>query len=841
LLRRVEQDRALLRERFGAAGALCEIETGLSDRHADGRTVARLRFAEGPNIVYKPRSVAIEAAWSALLSWLSENGGEPPPAPRVLERAGYGFVEFLEPCELAGAREARDYFRKAGALLCLAWVAGLDDLHRENVIATRGGPALIDTETALQPQFASESGPGSGAMARAAGRWNRSFLRSGLLTTLKLDAAGRPVEIGGLRGRGGHPIAAKARRFSSPNTDAMELVWETAAAAATRNLPTLGGDPLFPDDFSEEAVDGFSSMYRFLLERREAVAAPGGPLDPFAGAECRLVVRPSAVYAGLLLELSAPGFLRDGLTRSFAIDSLSRIFRFERERPALWLLTRQEQGALERLDLPRFSVDPASRSIRAGTDEEIGGRIARSGLEAARDRLALLCPEDLAAQRALLEDELSAASASGQVGRPRTGRRPAGFSGRSFRRTAEDIGEEIRSQASEQAGGALTWKTPAAEGERGGEPGVAHGLYAGASGIVVFFAALGAVSGSREPFGIARAAALPIAAALDSSPPPHAGPAELIGACNGLGSLVYALVTAGKLASDPWYFEVAARAASRITRETIDGDNELDVESGAAGAILGLLALETVAPDSGALERAVLCGEHLLSLRREMGDGLWGWPSRGGLCLAGFAHGAAGIALALGRLSRPAGRPDFGRAALSACRYESTLYDPGHENWPVLSAKRPGQERIVMTAWCHGAPGIAISRAGLSGALGEGEVASDLARALAATRKAGPLGTDHLCCGNAGLVEALLVCGETFARTDWIDEAQSRASVLLQGAIERGGFRFRLEDPGPPSEPDPGFFRGLAGVGYTLLRVAVPATLPSVLCFADAAGFRPPA
>jgi lantibiotic modifying enzyme len=215
-----------------------------------------------------------------------------------------------------------------------------------------------------------------------------------------------------------------------------------------------------------------------------------------------------------------------------------------------------------------------------------------------------------------------------------------------------------------------------------------------------------------------------------------------------------------------------------------------------------------------------------------MGDGMWGWPSRGGLCLAGFAHGAAGIALALGRLSLAARRPDFGHAALAACRYEATLYDAARGNWPVLSARRAPGERIVMTAWCHGAPGIAIALSELSGILDEAEIGPNLARALSATRRAGPLGTDHLCCGNAGLVEALLTCGQTRA----LPEARSRASALLTGAIERGAFRFEKEEPGPPLPPAPGFFRGLSGVGYTLLRVAAPALLPCVLGFAGAAG-----
>ena len=835
LLRRVEEDRGLLRERFGAGGRLLEVETGLSDRHAGGRTVASLRFAEGPRLVYKPRDVAIEAAWSNLLSWLRENGGEALPAPHVLERAGYGFVEFLEPAELGDMGRAREYFRRAGALLCVAWIAGLDDLHRENVIATSGGPAVVDAETALGPQFAWEIVPNGGsAIERAAERWNESFLRSGLLTTLRMDGTGRPVETSGLRGRGGYPVAAKARRFDNPNSDAMVLVWETVPAGATKNLPTLKGVPLVPDDFPQEILDGFVSTYRFLLERRDGVAAAGGPLDRFAGARSRIVLRPSTAYSALLLELSAPGFLRNGVTRSFAIDSINRVFRGVSERPALWLLMREERRALEALDIPRFSVDPASRSIRTASGEAIEGPIVRSGLEAARDRLASMSREDQEEQRALLEEHLYAASPHDRSEGPCPEARPAGFSRRSLLRMSQDIGDEIRALAVESAGGGLTWRTPSSSGERSGEPGMAHGLYGGGAGIVLFLSALGAATGKKRFFEVARAAAVPIAAALESPPARDAGDKELIGACNGLGSLAYALAIASKLASDSWLAGVAERAAARINPEAVSEDEELDVESGAAGAILGLLALEAVAPGSGALRSAVLCGEHLLARRVEMGEGKWAWPSRDGLCLAGFAHGAGGIALALGRLSGPAGRPDFARAAQAACRYEATLYAPESGNWPVLS-KVPTQEPgIVMNAWCHGAPGVAISRAGLFGLLEEKEIVADLERAVAATRNAGPLSTDHACCGNAGLVEALLTCGEKLRRPDWIEEARLRASVFLQSAIERGSFRFSPDGPVGTSRAEPGFFRGLSGVGYTLLRVAAPGSLPSVLSFACA-------
>ncbi|MEO6324713.1 MAG: hypothetical protein ABIT01_17030, partial [Thermoanaerobaculia bacterium] len=54
------------------------------------------------------------------------------------------------------------------------------------------------------------------------------------------------------------------------------------------------------------------------------------------------------------------------------------------------------------------------------------------------------------------------------------------------------------------------------------------------------------------------------------------------------------------------------------------------------------------------------------------------------------------------------------------------------------------------------------------------------------------------------------------------------AAMLLDAALARGSFRFQ---PSGAEQPAPGFWRGLSGVGYLLLRLAKPSALPSVLAF----------
>ena len=75
-------------------------------------------------------------------------------------------------------------------------------------------------------------------------------------------------------------------------------------------------------------------------------------------------------------------------------------------------------------------------------------------------------------------------------------------------------------------------------------------------------------------------------------------------------------------------------------------------------------------------------------------------------------------------------------------------------------------------------------------------------------------------------------------RPDLVTEARSRAaSVVRDAARDNGRYSFLRDDRSEVN--DPSFFRGLAGIGYELLRLADPVALPSVLALAPQAGWGP--
>jgi lantibiotic modifying enzyme len=128
-------------------------------------------------------------------------------------------------------------------------------------------------------------------------------------------------------------------------------------------------------------------------------------------------------------------------------------------------------------------------------------------------------------------------------------------------------------------------------------------------------------------------------------------------------------------------------------------------------------------------------------------------------------------------------------------------------------------------SWCHGAPGIGLARLGALDVMDSQSIRNDIRCALITTEQCGELTQDHICCGNAGLAETLLVAGGKLHDPGWTQKAlriMSNIAVRIKGG-SIGGDTFRN------GFCHPSLFQGAAGVGYQFLRLSCPEKIPSVL------------
>ena len=191
--------------------------------------------------------------------------------------------------------------------------------------------------------------------------------------------------------------------------------------------------------------------------------------------------------------------------------------------------------------------------------------------------------------------------------------------------------------------------------------------------------------------------------------------------------------------------------------------------------------------------------------------------------MTGFSHGAAGIAYALLRLYGVTQDTIFLAAAEEAIAYERSVFSPVAQNWPDLRGDKPS----FIANWCHGAPGIALARLGSLGILDNEEIRQEIDIALHTTQKFALQDIDHLCCGNFGRMDVLLVAARQLQRPELLEIVQKQAAWVVTRAEKAGSYQ--LFSSLLRGTYNPGFFQGTAGIGYELLRLAYPNLIPSAL------------
>lgn len=639
--------------------------------------------------------------------------------------------------------------------------------------------------------------------------------------------------MGGFCGRGGHLSTRENRVWKFAGTDAMEPVFEPLTAEPMENLVRLDGEILPPSGFQGEIAEGFETTYRFLIDHREELLGTRSPLSGFAEETTRLIFRPSNLYALVQSRLISPEYQHEGIDGSLLIDSLNRVFAGSPSRPKLWPLVADERAALERLDIPLFTMAIGDTRVVSESGETIDEHYRKSGLDVVTDRLRFLSPEDLQRQTELIRAALSGQTeivlSAFESSVPDT----PPLSREELLSSALRIAGAIHERAIRGDDGGATWIAPAyLRLDDRTDQGLSYYLYDGAAGISLFLAALASVGHRPIDRELALAALRPIEMVMNSDEPSRLLEQEGIGICNGLGSLVYSLTVVASLLDEEKLIALARRLALEISDAKIARDRRLDIEGGAAGAIVALLELFDATGDREVLARATACGEHLLSNQLPLSlGGAWigEVAGDGGPALAGLAHGAAGFAFAMARLGAVTGKSRFLHAAKRAVDYERSLYSSAEGNWPVLTSD--GNSRF-MTAWCHGAPGLALGRLGSLGSINGIETREEIDQALGTTSGSGMSPVDHLCCGNLGRAEVLLTAGRRLGRPALVFEAEKRTAAVVRRAEARGSFSLRLSEEENQSF-QPGFFRGFSGIGYQLLRLVEP-SLPSILSFEGA-------
>jgi len=782
LLERLDADRAILAESLDLdpVDDVSAITNTGSDRHNGGQTVRLVAFGSGARVVYKPRGLGIERGFELFVNAL--NALDPPTrlrAPAIIDCGDYGWAEFIAAAPCCSSDEIETFFYRSGALLALLHALVGTDVHQENLIASGAMPVPVDLEMLLQPWSTAHGDEPAEFEAHHAALelLHNSVLVVGLLPTFSLTPSGRAKPLGGLN----EPLGSKERSGLSARL-----------LKRTVNLPTLDGKEQHPWEFGDAIEHGFADYAGFLFRHRRTICDELLPTI-MGDRQVRKPNRPTRFYSLFLRRLIGSLNVADGLAWSAQLDGL-RDF----EGWADGLAIKQDVFALEctalaALDVPRICLS-ADRPLLTTDRGIIEVDLIVPGLQRSVERLNALNTREVDRQLGLVRACVGSPTMRDHARQPPFAGDPADASARDtlFRDEVARLATIFQDRAivREQSS---TWISQ--QWLRGGAVGTLApldlDLYGGSLGVALFLASAGrvldvdfhehvgrALSRLRRIIASTRAERLPRSIGL--------------GAGVGVGSILYGLCVLSEITGDEAW-ALSALALAKNAPDWSAAPRQLDAIGGAAGYILGLLKLYSRYPDDAFLDRAVTLGQRLLdALSADTVDARFQSDH-------GIAHGAAGLCLALRRLGNTAASSTF-RDTIQVLEFKVARF---FERGSVPRAN-----------WCRGSAGIGLV---LLETDNEGD--TQLARSLhehAVDLARHPFSgkDDSLCCGAVGVNEYVRVAADHFADRDLRTNADIGLASIVTEARHRGSYRWPSGDNGQNLS----FFRGVAGIGYTLVR-----------------------
>ena len=813
------------------------IEGDLSDPHNLGHSVRIIGFDDGSKIVYKPKDLGLDLVWIDFINHL--NGLNPPIQLRVVNTVacdGYGWCEFIQHESCQSQDEVHLFYERSGAWLIIFHLLASSDMHYENIIASGPHPVPIDLETILQaslPEFELKN-PAYGATNLTIDKIHNSVLTVGMLPAYTKSHKNKIFDMGGLNVRSGTAIATDWKNI---NTNGMRWVQFQINIDTNTNVPHIHSNYAKFGDYKSEFIKGFEEYAHFLLAQIDPVYLQKLWKD-FSDLPVRKVLRPTRFYYALLQRLKDHHSMDDGIKWSVQADFLARLSDWDEQTDLLWPLHKSERNALLNLNIPFF----LSRSDGHILFDAFGHSIvtpAIPGLQRAQKRWETLSKDEIDWQSLIIQISTCFVSSSIQQESKRNRHRHDRIlqsasineiNNEDLIHELERIIDQIEESAFQDAVSiswlGLDWMQ---DSEVAQLVPLGDDLYSGVSGIALFLAAYQYQFHDERSIKLLKKILNGLHEQIHASTSARWARSLGIGGTSGIGSIIYVLVNIATLLNDDEILEDATAASKLYTKELIDADQGLDVIAGSAGAILCLLALYRKTHSSEVLEKAILCGEHLLNTPRigEVGSRTWIGLGIGNSPLTGISHGAAGFAYALSSLHQVTQRDDFADAAKECLAYEQSQYDESEHNWPDLRGDVDDGKplRTMVCQWCHGAPGIGLARIGqVKASASLNLLKADIENASICAERNWPNTIDTLCCGTLGGIEFLREAGDILNDEKIQQLAIHRLKEIIatryahgEYAMGAGGNQFNL-----------GFFRGLSGVGYTLLRDLNP-SLPNAL------------
>lgn len=753
------------------------------DTHNHGRTVMILETDAG-KLVYKPHDMRGEQHIYELADrYFSDVMGIPKC---IAFEDKFGVCEFIEKQRSEGEVAAKLFYHRLGGTAAIMKMLGSSDMHIENVTCYADKPYILDLETIISPEIEN------------------------------MDYRKLHPELWKLKSSSPYlscllPNESKGRQYSIlVNTD------NDGCA------PVVNGKYVPVNQYLSEFLEGYHSIYQQILKKRNELMHF---VKKFSSQmPVRLLIRNTQYYFDTIQRLYHHHTLSSPENCQKTSEVLFKIMN-NNIRSEFSNAVKSEIQQMQRGDIPYVYTYADSEHLYSDGKIVAESIFQKTAAQHILDTLSVMGEKDEAFDLALLERSIlqypAKLDASEQDKQIFLHREERILSREQALQEAENLFKLVYDLHIASPEGKLFWGyiNESDFSFRFCETGLTNGLM----GIAVFSAACAFVSENdqikQQAEKIVNEIVIELNRTYDYLKAKNfsAEHAPFLGESDGVGGILTGLALLKRYTDRTEIAELQKKTLDTVSHFALSNYGAPDRMIGMSGFVSALCRFEEYHNRKELIKQAAdsLLAMQTLKFQNRI---LWKSFPDTDRPISGGGHGIAGIAEALSAAANILHEDAYLPAIAEALQFERDSYSTKFGTWSDLRSYPPTG---YMHGYCSGAPGIGIMLNRMKQNNYTSSVLEECAAlAFQSVNKLPFNYRDHLCCGNAAVVEYYLSVGNQ-------EEAGKLLSAMQKRCEESGNYRYMGNQF--HNSVTASLFYGASGIGYEMLRYAEPDKILSVL------------
>ncbi|MFK5985336.1 MAG: DUF4135 domain-containing protein [Pseudomonadota bacterium] len=366
--------------------SITEFQLNLSDPHEHGQTVAIISFNHGNKVVYKPKNMYAEYAFSEFIDWFNEQVGSMElklNSVCVINKHTYGWSRFIPHVSCETDKNVEEFYKKIGMFGAIFYILRGSDYHYDNLIAHANDPVFIDHEMLFYPLFIDRHNEEfkDKTIFEVQNNYYESVVGTRLFPIIEERRSGKIGDISAV----GH--------FNANNINMA--------------LPFKNREYQRVFKYKDMVVNGFEYAYKLMQKNKEYLQTERSPLHRFKELDVRFNMRSTSTYLRIIYSTIVPAALRNGIVY------IDYIHRLRDQFPSVFSnglpreIANQELMILSRLDAPRFTVNCTARGLNKLDKTRFEEIFELSGYELVLHRIKTLDDDALIEQKSYLIQSLN--------------------------------------------------------------------------------------------------------------------------------------------------------------------------------------------------------------------------------------------------------------------------------------------------------------------------------------------------------------------------------------------------------------------------------------------------